>query len=304
MEVITRWEDLPYISDGVITIGFFDGFHIGHRKIISQVRQTACHRGGKSVVFTFQNHPLTVVRPEKAPPLISPVSFKKEFLETQDVDILFIPEFTRDFSIVRPMKFLEMLDQRFGKLKMIVGTDFHFGYKNEGNIAFARSFCENRNCSLEVAEPVSYENYRVSSSLIRRWIGEGKMEEISLLLNRDFFIENEVVPGNRRGQKIGFPTVNVPVPPRMAVPAYGVYSGKVRWRDQIYDALIYVGQQKLEETLSKPLVEAHLLGFNGNLYDEKVRVSFSRWLREPRVFHGLEDLKAQLQSDRENSGSV
>lgn len=298
MQVIRNWDDIPYISNGIATIGFFDGFHIGHRTIINRMLSEARHQGGETVVFTFYNHPLQVLFPQRAPKLLSPISYKEEYLAEQGVDYLVIPDFTRDFSTIRAGKFLAKLREQFGKLRLLVGSNFRFGYKNEGCIAFMENYAASQEgFDLEAIEPICRGNHIISSSLLRSWVGQGKVKEVSSLLERDFYIENEIVQGDKRGRTIGFPTANVPIPDFQVVPKFGVYLGSACIKNKTYRALIYVGRQKVDKTLARPLVEAHLLDFDQDVYGEEIRINFSSWLREPCKVQNVDELKKLLTGD-------
>ena len=300
MQIVSCLDDLPYIADGVMTIGFFDGFHLGHRKIIDRIKAYSRHVvNRKKIVFTFSNHPIEVIHPERSPSFIQESNFKKTFLKKNEIDYLVMPTFTEEFAQISAKDFLSRVTRKFGFLKLILGDNFRFGYKNLGNIDLIRNFViDHPRFDLEVIYPVRYHHKIISSTLIRGWVKEGRFSDAAKVLNREFFIENVVFQGERKGSKIGYPTANIEIPEKQIVPRYGVYSGFVEIEDEKFKALIYVGTLKIKKNLKTPAVEAHIIDFDRDIYERKIRVYFSKWIREPVKIENLDQLKDLLEKDK------
>jgi riboflavin kinase/FMN adenylyltransferase len=287
----------------VITIGAYDGVHRGHQAVIAQVRNEAARLGCRSVVVTFDRHPASVVRPESAPKLLTDVDQKMTALAATGVDATFVVRFDADAATEDPGAFVRrvLVDTLRAQL-IVVGEDFHFGYKRGGNVALLRELGKEHDFEVVpvqliarpdgVAEPVS-------STSIRRALAGGQVEVAANLLGRPFSVSGVVVHGDKRGRTIGFPTANIEVPNAMCLPADGVYSGVVQRADgSTHVCAINLGRRPtFFEHADHSLLEAHLLDFDGDLYGERVSVTFEHFLRSERKFEGLESIKTQLQLD-------
>ncbi|NDF41392.1 MAG: riboflavin biosynthesis protein RibF, partial [Actinobacteria bacterium] len=216
----------------VITIGAYDGVHLGHRAVIAQVRERALELGCASVVVTFDRHPASVVRPESAPKLLTDLDQKLELLEATGIDAVYIVRFDEDRATESPTAFIERaLVGDLRAREVIVGEDFHFGHKRSGNVALLAQVGETHDFVVSpirliarpdgVAEPVS-------STAIRRALAGGQVEVAATLLGRHYEVRGVVVHGDERGRQIGFPTANVEVPSAQCLPADGVYAGTAR----------------------------------------------------------------------------
>lgn len=299
MQLIHNLEELPYTSALTLTLGFFDGFHKGHRKILQRVLSIAKNKNAKTAVFSFLSHPRWLLSPGAGPKLISPISFKVDFLKELDIDYLIAPDFSSSFAQTYAWNYLQKLKEKTAHLDMIVGSNCRFGHKNKGNIQTLKSFEERHDgfCA-EIVGPVLCEGQQISSTMIRNLIHEGKIRKANSLLERPFFVMNTIVKGNQRGREIGFPTINVPILATQIAPKRGVYTGRVLLEGKIFRAIIYVGDYKLEEKLESPLVEAHLIGYSGNAYGKMTKIDFLDWIREPKSFKNIKELKQQLLNDK------
>ena len=304
MLIIHETDSAP--ADGqrsVITIGAYDGVHRGHQAVIAQVRNEAARLGCRSVVVTFDRHPASVVRPESAPKLLTDVDQKMTALAATGVDATFVARFDADAATEDPGAFVRrvLVDTLRAQL-IVVGEDFHFGHKRRGNVALLRELGQQHDFEVVpvqliarpdgVAEPVS-------STSIRRALAGGQVEVAANLLGRPFSVSGVVVHGDKRGRTIGFPTANIEVPNAMCLPADGVYSGIVQRADgSTFVCAINLGRRPtFFEHADHSLLEAHLLDFDGDLYGERVSVTFEHFLRSERKFEGLESIKTQLQLD-------
>jgi riboflavin kinase/FMN adenylyltransferase len=287
----------------VVTIGAYDGVHLGHQAVIRQVRDKARQLGCDSVVVTFDKHPAAVVRPESAPKLLTDIEQKLELLAATGVDTTFIVAFTEEQAHEDPADFVRrVLVNGLGARLVVVGEDFHFGFQRMGNVALLGEL--GRVHDFEVA-PIQLVprrdeiNEPVSSTAIRRALAGGQVEVATEMLGRPFETRGVVVHGDKRGGQIGFPTANIEVPNVMCLPADGVYAGNCTLPSgSCYGCAINLGRRPtFFEHADHSMLEAHLIDFSGNLYGEKLRVTFEHFLRSERKFENLDALRSQLGTD-------
>jgi len=290
----------------VVTIGAYDGVHRGHRAVIEQVRRLASERKCRSAVVTFDKHPATVVRPASAPLLLTGPEEKKELLAATGVDALVIVPFDEAQAAESPQSFVErVLVDCLATSAIVVGEDFHFGRNREGNVDLLRKI------GLEAdfdVEPIDLLERRdgvdepVSSTAIRRALAGGDITLANGMLGYPFEMRGSVRQGDQRGRLLGFPTANVEVSSRLCLPADGVYAGWYERPDgEVHECAINIGRRPtFYEDADTSLLEAHLLDFDGDLYDEPARVRFAHFLRSERKFDGIDALIEQLRADVEN----
>ena len=303
MQVIRDNQPSDNSKRSVVTIGAYDGVHRGHQAVIGQVRKEAQQLGCQSVVVTFDKHPASVVRPESAPKLLTDLDQKLELLQQTGIDATLIVEFNRERSTEDPALFVKrVLVDTLRAQVVVVGEDFHFGFNRGGNVAMLRELGKQFDFQVEpvklIARPDGVEE-PVSSTSIRRALAGGQVEIATNLLGRAYEVRGVVVNGDKRGRRIGFPTANVEVPNAMCLPADGVYAGKFKCDDgSMHACAINLGRRPtFFEHADHSLLEAHLLDFDGDLYGQKVSVTFEHFLRSERKFDGLEAIKTQLQLD-------
>ena len=303
MQVIRDNQSSNSSKRSVVTIGAYDGVHRGHQAVIGQVRKEAQQLGCQSVVVTFDKHPASVVRPESAPKLLTDLDQKLELLQQTGIDATLIVEFNRERSTEDPALFVKrVLVDTLRAQVVVVGEDFHFGFNRGGNVAMLRELGKQFDFQVEpvklIARPDGVEE-PVSSTSIRRALAGGQVETATNLLGRAYEVRGVVVNGDKRGRIIGFPTANVEVPNAMCLPADGVYAGKFKCDDgSMHACAINLGRRPtFFEHADHSLLEAHLLDFDGDLYGQKVSVTFEHFLRSERKFDGLEAIKTQLQLD-------
>ena len=303
MQVIRDNQPSDNSKRSVVTIGAYDGVHRGHQAVIGQVRKEAQQLSCQSVVVTFDKHPASVVRPESAPKLLTDLDQKLELLQQTGIDATLIVEFNRERSTEDPALFVKrVLVDTLRARAVVVGEDFHFGFNRGGNVAMLRELGKQFDFQVEpvklIARPDGVEE-PVSSTSIRRALAGGQVETATNLLGRAYEVRGVVVNGDKRGRIIGFPTANVEVPNAMCLPADGVYAGKFQCDDgSVHACAINLGRRPtFFEHADHSLLEAHLLDFDGDLYGQKVSVTFEHFLRSERKFDGLEAIKTQLQLD-------
>ena len=304
MELLHDLRDrLPATVSAAVTIGVFDGVHLGHRAVLSNVRETAERLGVASAVVTFDTHPAYVVRPENAPKLLTTLDQKLELLEAQGLDYCYVINFDEARAGTRPEEFVEQvfLDALHARA-VVVGEDFHFGKGRTGNVAELQRL--GLEWGFEVV-PLKLIRHRrearepVSSTAIRRVLAGGDVARAAAMLGRSYEVRGFVVEGDRRGCLIGFPTANVPVPKRMAWPADAVYAGWCTLPDgSRRGCAINIGRRPtFYEHAQQSLLEVHVIDFDGDLYGCEMRVEFVDFLRSERKFEGIEQLSAQLAID-------
>jgi len=288
----------------VLTIGNFDGIHIGHRAILRTVIDRARALDGEAVVYTFDPHPRKVLQGAQAPPLLTTTEQKLELLEAAQIDLVVLEPFTREFARTSPDRFVrECVHERIAPLEVYVGYDFHFGRDREGSMRTLVELGPRLGFAVTIIPEVTIGSRDVSSSRIRELIAAGEVAEARLLLGRSFTVRGAVVPGDRRGRSLGFPTANL-APETEVLPGHGVYAGWVRLLDPgeppagaFFAAVANVGRRPTFKEHEPALAEAHLLDFSGDLYGRRIELGFESRLREERRFPGPDALREQIARD-------
>lgn len=290
----------------VITIGAYDGVHLGHQAVISEVRRLADLLDAHSVVVTFDRHPAAVVRPESAPRLLTDLDQRLELLAATGVEATALIAFDEARAQERAEEFVHsVIVDCLGTRSIVVGEDFHFGKGRAGNVTLLRTLGTELGFTVEPMRLVSLPSADgpVSSTMIRRAVLAGDVEAAAGWLGRPYEMRGRVGHGDARGRQLGFPTANVEIPASMCLPADGVYAAWfVRGDGSQHPCAVNIGRRPtFYDFAETSLVEAHLLDFDGDLYDEHVAVRFVRRLRAERKFDGLASLVAQLEADVEET---
>lgn len=308
MQVIRELDTAPWPGErSVVTIGAYDGVHLGHRAVIDQVRDLAAAEGARSVVLTFDRHPATVVRPESAPPLLTNGEQRLELLAETGIDAAVVLPFDANQASEDPESFIErVLVHGLGVRTIVVGEDFHFGKDRRGNVDLLEKFGRVHDFDVRPIELVDRADgiaEPISSTAIRRALAGGDVEIAAAMLGRLHEVRGPVVEGDKRGRLLGFPTANVSVPKAVCLPADGVYAGWFERADGTARACaINLGRRPtFYEHADTSLLEAHLLDFDGDLYGETVKVRFAHFLRSERKFDGIEAIASQLRLDVEHA---
>ncbi len=292
---IIQDKDLPIKEETVCTIGSFDGFHIGHKKILKKVKEKALKTNRKSLVITFDPHPKKLLNPDKAPCTITDTETKKDLLKKEGIDFLYIIKFDENFSKKTAKEFLKFLVNDLNCKHIIVGYDWKFGYKKEGNVYFAEKYEKELGFNIEIVEPILQDDIRVSSTLIRKLLRKGEIEKASYFLGRNYCIKGKVVEGNKLGRKIGFPTINIKPPEDLCLKK-GVYAGFVEIEGKIYPAVINYGYRPTVDG-KKLLIEAHIFDKEIKLKKQSVKVFFVSFIREEKKFESVGNLQKQIAED-------
>ncbi len=303
MIIIERTEDIdkPF-SGAVVTIGNFDGVHIGHQSLFHQVVQKAEANGGTSIAITFEPHPLRVLTKDQQPPLITLYEQKKELIATTDLDVLICLPFTTAFAAMSARAFVEdLLVGRIGMQAIIVGRDYSFGRRREGDIKRLQALGEELNFEVILADWITSARggrSRISSTRIRELVMAGRLDEARQLLGRHYQIRGTVIDGRKRGGKLlGFPTANIRLYDELC-PQKGIYAVTVELNGRNLQGVANIGYSP---TFDDQLftVEVHILDFNDNIYDQKIKVNFLQRIRSEIKFENIEALSAQIHKDIE-----
>jgi riboflavin kinase/FMN adenylyltransferase len=311
VQVVTDLSHRPWPdARSVLTIGAFDGVHVGHRAVIEQVRRSALDHGAKSVLVTFDRHPASVVRPESAPRLLTDLATKLELLAETGLDATVVLTFDETRAHESAPAFVrEVLVDALAAQVVVIGEDFHFGHHREGNVALLRSLGGELDFAVEpvaLLDRPDGVDEPVSSTAIRRALAGGEVDVAARLLGHLFEARGPVVQGDQRGRLLGFPTANVEVPNAMCLPADGVYAGWYLRPDGVeHPCAINLGRRPtFYEHADHSLLEAHLLDFSDDLYGEPARVRFQTFLRSERKFDGIDALVTQLKHDVESARRI
>jgi len=297
MRIIRQLDECcPPLERGVVTIGNFDGVHLGHREIFRRVVRRAGELNGLATVLTFVPHPLKVLTPERAPRLLNTYAEKERLIAASCIDVLAAIPFDREMAEMSPEDFVrEILVARLGICHLIVGYDYAFGRNRKGDVDFLRRAGKQAGFSVEMLEPIRRGEEVFSSTLVRRRLAAGDVAGAVALLGRHFNLEGRVIHGASRGRSLGFPTANL-LTDKEVLPRPGVYAVKVRLDEQIFDGVMNIGFNPTFGT-ERISLEVHLLDFSADLYDRSLRVYFVERLREEMVFSSVDDLVCQIRRD-------
>lgn len=290
-----RANDSPY-PNLALTIGSFDGVHLGHRAILDAVVRRARAMNGTAAVLTLRPHPREFFSPAHAPSLLTHDAKKYALFETAGIDAVLVLRFNAEAAALEPEQFVEeIIVGRCHAKAVVVGHDFRFGHKARGSFNLLRALAPQYNLSVEQVPPLLMDGERVSSTLIRERLLIGDLEKAEVFLGRPYSLVGIVVPGRRIGSKLGFPTANIQ-PHHSAIPAQGVYVCEALVDGARYAAAVNIG---IAPTIRNedPTIEAYLLDFDGDLYGREIELVFRKHLRDEIRFPNVEELVAQIEKD-------
>src|ERR1051325_1403161 len=281
----------------VIALGNFDGLHRGHLKIIERVKRGAAEHGGTPMAMTFDPHPPRVVRPDKAPPLLMTKAQKIEALHRAGVQCVAVVRFTKELSQWDADTFVRKVLVDWLRVSEVwVGANFLFGHDRTGTFSVLRGLGQSYGFRADKIDPVRYKDFVVSSTRIRRLVGEARMDEAAALLGRAYYLDGTIVEGRRRGRELGFPTANLETSNEL-LPPNGVYATIMTINGVVHGGVTNVGMRPtFGETT--PTVETHVLDYSGNLYGQSVRLAFVQRLRDERRFEDVDALRTQIDADK------
>lgn len=297
MKLFQKLEDLPDdFRNGALSIGNFDGVHLGHARIVQQLVKRAHEANGPAVVFTFDPHPVRLLRPQVAPPPLTWTKRKAELLGQLSVDAIVAYPTDQEILSLEPGEFFHrIVVQRLAARAIVEGTNFCFGRGRAGNTQTLADLCKSHEMQMDVVQPLEHTGEPVSSSRIRTAIANGEIDLARHLLTQPYRIRGMVTHGAARGAKVGFPTANLDAVDTL-VPGQGVYAGRAISAGATYAAAVHLGPNPtFADDHAK--IEVHLLDFSGNLYGEPLEVDFLARLRDIQPFAGVESLREQLRRD-------
>jgi len=298
MEIIHDLEHAqPGAPGSVVTIGNFDGIHLGHQALLRSAVEEARHRGLPSVVVTFEPHPLKVLAPERAPGILLAAEDKMELLECFGVDLVVAQRFDREFAAIEAEAFVRhYLADRLKTKKVWVGRDLRFGRGRRGSVQDLVRWGALYDYEVGIIDPILVNGARISSSEIRRLLEQGRVDEVRPMLGRHHFVSGTVVSGNKRGRDLGFPTANLSTRTEM-VPLDGIYATVFELKQRQWPSVSSVGFNPTFADAGKRTVETFIFDFEGDLYGETVKLFFVKRIREERKFNSVEALVAQMRQD-------
>lgn len=279
-----------------VALGFFDGFHRGHQAIL----QATCQKL-QPVTFTFRNHPASVISSERTPGLLTVAAERKALLEQAGTQVVWC-DFDRPFSQLSPEEFFQgILVEKLGAGRLVSGWNYRFGHKASGDVAMLKHLAQPLGIEVVTVPGVEEGGEVISSTRIRRCIQSGDLEQANRMLGRRFSLTARVVRGDQRGRQLGFPTANLQLPAGKIVPAFGVYACWVERAGSRHAAVANLGVRPTVVSNGEPVLEAHLIDFEGDLYGEQLLVELNDFLRPEKRFSGLAELKEQIARDTQHA---
>ena len=279
-----------------IALGMFDGVHIGHASIIRHAVELARSNNGTSMVFTFSNHPLSVLNPEHEPLAIGSKALRRKIVESLGIDVMIELAFTKEFSRITPEDFLLLLEEKIAPEYVVTGQNFTFGKFGKGNGRMLIREGVNYGFKAEICPTITSDKKTVSSTRIRELIVQGDLQSVNELLGRPFIYVSKVVHGDKRGRKLGFPTANLEIGERRAMLPNGAYAVNVNFNNKNYCGIANIGDNPTFN-VDKRRIEVYIHDFNGNLYGQDIAISFISKLRDERKFNSVDELVSQLRQD-------
>ncbi len=292
-------------ESSAVAIGVFDGLHLGHQKVLERLTRLASRHRVRSTVVTFDPHPATILAPERAPLQIATIAQRLEGLERLGIEQVRILDFDEQLARESAASFVERVLVAELKVRhIVVGEDFHFGHNREGDVEFLAREGARRGFEVQPA-PIFGDAHRWSSTSVRQFLQASDLERATQTLGRPFTLRATVVHGDARGRELGYPTANLKVQSRQILPGLGIYAGAVRTKDaKWWPGAVSVGTRPQFYDDGSVLVEVHIPGFAGDLYDQEIDLAFLRHLRGELVFSGVAELVAQIERDVEQSAAI
>ena len=297
MKIFHGTENANILRPTVLTLGVFDGLHLGHQQIMRTVVERAHAAGAHATAITFDPHPRAVLHPESAPPLLQTLDQRLANFDVLGIEQAIVIPFTKDFAANPAEDFLrDIIHDRLHAREVYLGKGFAFGRDRGGNIDLLRKMSSELGFVADEVGEVRLRGNRISSSKIRELLAQGKVNLARRMLGRPYGVEGVIIRGNRRGHTIGFPTANLK-PHNRVSPRYGVYATATlvdgTWRRSITN----IGVRPTFENEAEPSIETYIFDFDGDLYGDVLRVRFLHRIRDERKFSGIDELKAQIERD-------
>jgi riboflavin kinase/FMN adenylyltransferase len=311
MKVYNHIDEFKQIKNAVVTIGTFDGVHIGHQKIISRLQEVARQKGGETVILTFFPHPRMILHPDDLNiKLISTMEEKGERLANLGIDHLIITPFTRDFSNLSPQEYIkDVLVKKIGTTQIVIGYDHRFGKDRSGGLKELQYFSSELGYEVEEIPEQDIDDVAISSTKIRNAILSGDVKTAETFLGYPFQLTGKVIKGDQIGRKLGFPTANLFIEESYKlIPSDGIYAVGVDFKSgetkrESAKGMAYIGHRPTINGMSRN-IEVNIFDFKEDIYGETIRLNFLEYMRDDQKFNSLEELKVQLGLDEVNARRV
>lgn len=291
--IIENKENKNYVA-----LGSFDGLHYGHLSLVRKTVQVAKEENGKSMVFTYKNHPKTLVSPENVPKLIMDLDTKLQYLDEENVDIVVLRTFTKEFMSITAEDFIKLLCEDYNVKGIVVGFNFRFGHKNLGDVELLKKLQGKYGYKLYIIDQYNYESEVISSTRIRKALVEGNVSKATEMLSKPYLIKGKVIHGKKLGRTIGFPTANLEFSDKMVIPKKGVYYTNVIYGDEKFKGLTSVGNNPTVNG-TELTIETFILNFDKMIYGEEIKVYFVERIRDEVKFDSLDEMVNQIKKDEE-----
>ena len=296
MQIEEELADLSPEKDMLLTIGVFDGVHLGHQYLISQLTEHTRRQNLLSGVVTFRQHPREVLSPQTKLPYLTSLAEKVSLLKNEGVDAVITLSFTRELTRLSARQFVSLLKKYLRMRGLIIGPDFALGRNREGNADTLRKLGQDMSFRVTVIPPVRVNDEMVSSTAIRDALADGDMKKVASLIGRSFSLQGRVTTGAGRGSELGFPTTNLDIDPKQALPAEGVYATWAHIDDKAYQSMTNIGRRPTFGGNGRT-VETYILNYQGNLYGRELKIDIVERLRGEKRFDTVEELKKQIAED-------
>ena len=296
MQVEAELAEIGPPKDMLLTIGVFDGVHLGHKYLVSQLKERARQQNLLSGVITFRQHPRAVLSSRAELPYLTSLDEKVSLLKNEGVDRVITLSFTDELAKLSARQFVGLLHKHLGMRGLLIGADFVLGRNREGNIGTLRKLGQEMGFSVDAVSPVKVKGQVVSSTVVRDALGKGDMNKVTSLIGRPFGLQGRVTKGAGRGAGLGFPTANLDIDPKQLLPADGVYATRAYIDDKTYPSVTNIGKNPTFGAGSRT-VETHILNYQGNLYGRELKIDIVERLRGEKRFNNVEELKKQMTAD-------
>lgn len=302
LKLYTSVKDFKPKKATALTIGMFDGVHLGHQSLIRQLTKYASANGMESVLLTLWPHPHKIFKAKSSLNLISLLPTKLNLLENTGIDTVLVQDFTPEFYNLCGETFVrDYLVDQLGMKYILIGHDHTFGKSKSGNIQLLHKLSNELNFKVKQLDALKSKGENISSTLIRNNLLSGRIREANSLLGYPYYFNAKVVPGDRIGRTLGFPTANLMTHPDQLIPSNGVYAVKVKINDTYWPGMLNIGFRPTVSGIQRLQIETHIIGINLDLYGKEIEISFYEFLRHEKKFNGIDELKSQLQIDKENT---
>ncbi len=298
MKVFYSLEHIEKNPNTILTIGTFDGIHNGHQQILREVTEKAKELNSRSFVVTFHPHPRFVISPEFNFKLLTTIDEKLNIFESLGVENVLVIEFTKEFSQTSYSDFIEkMICQKVGVKHIVIGYDHRFGKNRDGNIKNLINLSTRCNFSVSQVSEINQNQKTISSTIIRNYIENGKIDEANSLLGRNYTFWGKVVRGSQRGRELGYPTANIQPDEKKVIPQSGVFGVKVAIKENEYFGVMNIGTRPTFENLNQSIIEIFIFDFKENIYSTNIKTEILFYIRDERKFGDKEELINQIEFD-------